>query len=163
MNAHFVYGLVDATQTVRYVGVTASLETRIAAHSRNDRIVAALGGAVRYIVIAAVAGVRAGLVLERYFIRKLSETRDLLNVRCVSGADLEFPINLPATRTMPLRSEAARIVRERFARGESADVIAEAYGVSRRAVYRWASSKSERPSRTIAGRIVAAEKARAAS
>lgn len=61
-----------------------------------------------------------------------------------------------------LRSEAARIVRARFARGDSADAIAEAYGVSRRAVYRWVSAGNrERPSRTVAGRIVAAEKARA--
>ena len=53
-----------------------------------------------------------------------------------------------------IRSEAARVVRARFARGESADAIAEAYGVSRRAVYRWASGEGL-PSRTVAGRIVA--------
>ena len=62
-----------------------------------------------------------------------------------------------------IRSEAARIVRERFSRGESADAIAADYGVSRRAVYRWvAPGNRERPSRTVAGRIVAAEKARSA-
>lgn len=66
--------------------------------------------------------------------------------------------------TNALRTEAARIVRARFARGDAADVIAADYGVSRRAIYRWvADGNRERPSRTVAGRIVAAEKARAAS
>lgn len=155
MTAHFVYGLVDSTQTVRYVGVTAKIEARIYSHSRNSRIVEALGGAVRYIVIAAVAGVRAGRVVERYFIQKLSETRSLLNIRCVSGEATEFPMELPPTPSTPIRAEASRIVRARFATGESADSIAASYGVSRRAVYRWATERM-RPSRTVAGRIVAA-------
>ncbi len=60
-----------------------------------------------------------------------------------------------------VRTEAARIVRARFASGEAVDAIAAAYGVSRRAVYRWTTGR-ERPSRTVAGRIVAAEKARSA-
>jgi len=61
-----------------------------------------------------------------------------------------------------LRSEAARIVRARFNKGDSAVAMAADYGVSRNIIYLWASGKS-RPSRTVAGRIVAAEKARAAS
>lgn len=154
MTPHFVYGLVDATQAVRYIGVTAALDARIRQHSRNGRIVAALGGAVRHIVIAAVAGVRAGRVVERYFIQRLSATRDLLNVMCVRGAATELPQQLPSTPATPIRTEAARIVRERFDAGEPVDAIAASYGVSRRAVYRWATERM-RPSRTVAGRIVA--------
>lgn len=61
-----------------------------------------------------------------------------------------------------LRAEAARVVRERFARGESADEIAARYGVKRRVVYLWASGRGM-PSRVVAGRIVAGRKTRAAS
>ena len=53
-----------------------------------------------------------------------------------------------------IRIKAAGIVRARFNRGEPADSIAGAYGVSRRVVSRWASGEGL-PSRTVAGRIVA--------
>lgn len=69
---------------------------------------------------------------------------------------------MSTTKTAAIRTEAARIVRTRFDAGEPVDAIAACYGVSRRAVYRWTTGR-ERPSRTVAGRIVAAEKARAAS
>ncbi len=161
MSDHFVYALVDSQSSVRYVGLTADPERRFASHLRNHAVASKLGDAARYIVLAAVRGVRAGRVVERYFVRRLAATRDLLNIRLHGESVADFPDHLPSTPREPIRTEAARIVRERFARGDSADAIAADYGVSRRAVYRWTTGR-ERPSRTLAGRIVAAEKARSA-
>ena len=64
---------------------------------------------------------------------------------------------MSTTKTTAIRTEAARIVRARFDDGEPVDAIAASYGVSRRAVYRWTTERM-RPSRTVAGRIVAARR-----
>lgn len=57
-----------------------------------------------------------------------------------------------------IRAEAARVVRAAFYAGETAEAIAARYGIATRTVYRWMADSRERPSRTVAGRILAERK-----